>query len=182
MDQLDQLFDNMELSDSSGSDTGCLHQELIRVTQPATYNHQVTYKCKQCSQWCQTTSFDVGSSAEISSNSSSVTNSSEERESTAGNDEESDVPSSNSRLQNDFVFLGHLGKGGFGAVAKYRNKKDDKIWAIKKVEAIKISEREVKVLSTLQHPNIVRYSTCWSEPNDSAFPNMYCIYLYLPLH
>lgn len=177
MDQLDRLFENMEFS----SDTHCRHQELKLVIHPGTKNHSAAYKCKQCGQLWQTNSFvSHSSSAEISSSSiSSVASSSEEEVSTAdGNDgeESSEILSTYSRLQNDFEFLGHLGRGGFGAVAKFKNKKDDNIWAIKKVEATERNEREVKVLSTLQHPNIVRYSTCWSEPyNDSVFPIMYCI-------
>jgi len=74
-------------------------------------------------------------------------------------------------LKDEFICLHEiLGQGGFGSVGKFKNKKDEKIYAIKKIEATERNEREVKVLSDLQHDNIVRYYNCWTEPNELAFP------------
>lgn len=79
-----------------------------------------------------------------------------------------------SRLLDEFEYMNViLGQGGHGSVAKFRNKKDDQIYAIKKTKATQRNEREVKVLSNLHHENIVRYYNCWTEPNDSAFPKRY---------
>lgn len=63
-----------------------------------------------------------------------------------------------------------LGEGKFGCVGKFRNKKDDQVYAIKKTSWTERNKREVQVLSTLQHDNIVRYYNSWTEPNDLSWP------------
>ncbi|XP_041467880.1 eIF-2-alpha kinase GCN2-like isoform X1 [Lytechinus variegatus] len=75
-----------------------------------------------------------------------------------------------SRLQSEFEFLTHLGKGGFGSVIKVRNKLDGNLYAIKKIllnpksrELNKKITREVKLLSRLNHENVVRYYNSWIE-------------------
>lgn len=80
-----------------------------------------------------------------------------------------------SRYEQDFVELEKLGEGGFGSVFKSYNKYDECVYAIKKVpfKNPELSNKylpfnEVKHLSQLNHPNIIRYHTTWIELNASG--------------
>lgn len=75
-----------------------------------------------------------------------------------------------SRIQNEFVVLKWLGKGAFGDVLKVRNKLDGGIYAIKRIalnpkkkQLNKNITREVKLLSRMNHENVVRYYNSWIE-------------------
>lgn len=73
-----------------------------------------------------------------------------------------------SRYAEDFVEEGRLGKGGFGEVVKARKKLDGQIYAIKKVtqrSQASLTEilKEVRLLSQLSHPAVVRYYNTWVE-------------------
>ncbi|CAH1394203.1 unnamed protein product [Nezara viridula] len=78
-----------------------------------------------------------------------------------------------SRFENEFEHIKWLGKGAFGDVIKVRNKLDDGLYAIKRIE-LNPSEkqlnkkitREVKLLSRLNHENVVRYYNSWIESSD----------------
>ena len=66
-----------------------------------------------------------------------------------------------SRYKEDFVEEGRLGKGGFGEVVKARKKLDGHIYAIKKItqkSSASLTEvlKEVRLLSQLSHPSVVR--------------------------
>ena len=63
-----------------------------------------------------------------------------------------------------------IGKGGFGDVIKVRNKLDAGLYAIKRIplnpkskKLTKNITREVKLLSRLNHDNVVRYFNSWIE-------------------
>lgn len=79
-----------------------------------------------------------------------------------------------SRYHFDFEEIGELGHGGFGAVFKVKNKLDGNLYAIKKIhfkhneskEELRKIILEVKLLSNLNHPNIVRYYQAWFEETD----------------
>lgn len=73
-----------------------------------------------------------------------------------------------SRFTEDFVEEGRLGKGGFGEVVKARKKLDGQIYAIKKItqrSQASLTEilKEVRLLSQLSHPAVVRYYNTWVE-------------------
>jgi eukaryotic translation initiation factor 2-alpha kinase 4 len=73
-----------------------------------------------------------------------------------------------SRYQQDFVEEGRLGKGGFGEVVKARQKLDGQIYAIKKItqrSQASLTEviKEVRLLSRISHPAVVRYYGTWIE-------------------
>ncbi|KAF4636697.1 hypothetical protein G7Y89_g1387 [Cudoniella acicularis] len=73
-----------------------------------------------------------------------------------------------SRYREDFVEEGRLGKGGFGEVVKARKKLDGQIYAIKKItqkSSTSLTEvlKEVRLLSQLSHPSVVRYYNTWTE-------------------
>ncbi|XP_050664186.1 eIF-2-alpha kinase GCN2 isoform X2 [Leptidea sinapis] len=75
-----------------------------------------------------------------------------------------------SRLNAEFEVLTWLGKGAFGDVVKVKNKLDGGFYAIKhvklnpkSVDLNKKITREVKLLSRLNHENVVRYYNAWIE-------------------
>ncbi|CAJ2507288.1 Uu.00g084740.m01.CDS01 [Anthostomella pinea] len=77
-------------------------------------------------------------------------------------------PQISSRYREDFVEEGRLGKGGFGEVVKARKKLDGQIYAIKKIiqpSQASLTEilKEVRLLSQLSHPAVVRYYNTWLE-------------------
>ncbi|EMR72131.1 putative serine threonine-protein kinase gcn2 protein [Eutypa lata UCREL1] len=70
--------------------------------------------------------------------------------------------------EEDFVEEGRLGKGGFGEVVKARKKLDGQIYAIKKItqrSQASLTEvlKEVRLLSQISHPAVVRYYNTWLE-------------------
>ncbi|KAF3760171.1 regulation of cpc-1 function in response to amino acid starvation [Cryphonectria parasitica EP155] len=83
-------------------------------------------------------------------------------------------PFTSSRYKEDFVEEGRLGKGAFGEVVKARKKLDGQIYAIKKIsqrsrEGLTEVLKEVRVLSQLSHPAVVRYFNTWlEESHDSS--------------
>lgn len=73
-----------------------------------------------------------------------------------------------SRYTEDFVEEARLGKGGFGEVVRARKRLDGQIYAIKKITQktqATLSEilKEVRLLSQLSHPAVVRYYNTWLE-------------------
>ena len=80
-----------------------------------------------------------------------------------------------SRYAEDFQEEGRLGKGGFGEVVRARKKLDGQLYAIKKISQrsqASLTEilKEVRLLSQLSHPAVVRYYNTWVEeiPDTSA--------------
>lgn len=75
-----------------------------------------------------------------------------------------------SRYLSEFEEICRLGQGSYGNVFKVMNKLDGQYYAVKKILIKKVSKedcmkvlREVKVLSSLQHLNVVGYHTAWME-------------------
>uniref|UniRef100_A0AAX7U0Y1 Eukaryotic translation initiation factor 2-alpha kinase 1 n=1 Tax=Astatotilapia calliptera TaxID=8154 RepID=A0AAX7U0Y1_ASTCA len=75
-----------------------------------------------------------------------------------------------SRYLSEFEEICRLGKGSYGNVFKVMNKLDGQYYAMKKILIKKVSKedcmkvlREVKMLSSLQHVNVVGYHTAWME-------------------
>jgi len=63
-----------------------------------------------------------------------------------------------------------LGKGAFGDVLKVRNKLDARVYALKRIKLNPRNKtlnrritRECKLLSRLNHENVVRYYNSWIE-------------------
>ncbi|MEQ2250776.1 hypothetical protein ILYODFUR_004304 [Ilyodon furcidens] len=83
-----------------------------------------------------------------------------------------------SRYLSEFEEVCRLGKGSYGNVFKVVNKLDGQYYAVKKILIKRVSKedcmkvlREVKVLSSLQHVNIVGYHTAWMEHvQPAAYP------------
>ncbi|XP_067286153.1 eukaryotic translation initiation factor 2-alpha kinase 1 isoform X2 [Pseudorasbora parva] len=83
-----------------------------------------------------------------------------------------------SRYLSEFEEIATLGKGSYGKVFKVTNKLDGQEYAVKKILIKKVTRedcmkvlREVKVLSSLQHSNIVGYHTAWMEHVQPAVKN-----------
>ncbi|XP_043110715.1 interferon-induced, double-stranded RNA-activated protein kinase [Puntigrus tetrazona] len=70
-------------------------------------------------------------------------------------------PESVSGLSCSFDVIATLGEGGYGCVYKVKHKIDGGIYAVKRVVLTRNADSEVKALARLDHPNIVRYVTCW---------------------
>ncbi|XP_034414072.1 eukaryotic translation initiation factor 2-alpha kinase 1 isoform X1 [Cyclopterus lumpus] len=83
-----------------------------------------------------------------------------------------------SRYLSEFEELFRLGKGSYGNVFKVMNKLDGQYYAVKKILIRKVSKddcmkvlREVKMLSSLLHVNVVGYHTAWMEHvQPAAYP------------
>ncbi|XP_039477702.1 eukaryotic translation initiation factor 2-alpha kinase 3-like [Oreochromis aureus] len=60
-----------------------------------------------------------------------------------------------------FDYVEKLGKGAFGRVLKVKDKLVERYYAIKIIRWNEKALREAKALSDLDHPNIVRYFSCW---------------------
>uniref|UniRef100_A0AAV2JRJ6 non-specific serine/threonine protein kinase n=1 Tax=Knipowitschia caucasica TaxID=637954 RepID=A0AAV2JRJ6_KNICA len=69
----------------------------------------------------------------------------------------------NSRFSSDYDCIKKIGSGGFGMVFQARRKLLDKYFAVKIIRCKVKALREVKALSDLNHVNIVRYHTSWTE-------------------
>ncbi|KAK4142286.1 anticodon binding domain of tRNAs-domain-containing protein [Dichotomopilus funicola] len=73
-----------------------------------------------------------------------------------------------SRYLEDYVEEGRLGKGGFGEVVRARKMIDSRLYAIKKItqrsqETLSEMLKEVRLLSQMNHPAVVRYYNTWLE-------------------
>lgn len=73
------------------------------------------------------------------------------------------------RYNTDYCEIKKIGKGGFGDVFVSQNCLDKHFYAIKKInisiqDTNQLSFNEIYILSTLSHPNIVRYYCSWIEP------------------
>ena len=77
------------------------------------------------------------------------------------------------RYVQDFYEVGKIGKGAFGLVFRANNRLDNRMYAIKKIvfnentdrtrRQAERAVREVRILASLSHPNIVQYHCAWLE-------------------
>lgn len=86
--------------------------------------------------------------------------------------------SSQSRLNTEFEVIGVIGQGAFGEVLKVKNKLDLRYYAIKRIRMNpnnkkynKQITRETRLLSSLNHENVVRYYSTWVERYDGNKTN-----------
>ncbi|XP_005473989.1 interferon-induced, double-stranded RNA-activated protein kinase [Oreochromis niloticus] len=81
----------------------------------------------------------------------------------------SDIISADSEIfsHSQFDYVEELGEGAYGRVLKVKDKLVERYYAIKIIRWKEKALREAKALSDLNHPNIVRYHSCW--PGDSGY-------------
>lgn len=72
--------------------------------------------------------------------------------------------------------IGVVGHGAFGEVLKVKNKLDSRFYAIKRIRTNPNSKvynkqiiREIKLLSRLNHENVVRYYSTWAERYEEIY-------------
>jgi NIMA (never in mitosis gene a)-related kinase 1/4/5 len=71
---------------------------------------------------------------------------------------------------NDFEMIEELGRGAFGTVFRVKRKTDGQIYALKRVNIAKMSERdrenalnEIRVLASISHPNVIDYKEAFYD-------------------
>ena len=81
----------------------------------------------------------------------------------------------------DFTILDILGKGSFASVYTAKRKSDGQIYALKKVNLSSLKDkektaalREVQLLASLSHPNLVAYKESFIENNHLYLVMEYC--------
>uniref|UniRef100_A0A8C7Z670 Eukaryotic translation initiation factor 2-alpha kinase 2 n=1 Tax=Oryzias sinensis TaxID=183150 RepID=A0A8C7Z670_9TELE len=88
------------------------------------------------------------------------------------------------RFTSEYDCIEGLGRGKFGFVYKAKRKLEGTDCAVKIVRYKKEALREVKVLSELNHCNIVRYYICWIEdsaPQSSSDSPVKYLYIHMEL-
>ena len=74
-----------------------------------------------------------------------------------------------SRHRTEYEILQEIGRGAFGQVWKVRNKVDGHIYAMKRVSDYSQAVlREVEMLSSIHHENVVRYYGAWVEKGEDS--------------
>lgn len=75
----------------------------------------------------------------------------------------------------DFKIVGTIGKGAYSTVQKVQRKSDGKLYALKKVMLTGLSKKEkenalneVRILASVQHPNIISYKEAFLEDDPPA--------------
>ena len=75
----------------------------------------------------------------------------------------------------DFTTVNKLGSGAFSEVFKVTRKSDKQTYALKKVKMMKLSQKEkenalneVRILASIQHPNIASYKEAFFEPHTNC--------------
>ena len=76
-------------------------------------------------------------------------------------------------MSEDYEFIENIGQGAHGQVLKAINKKENKLYAIKRLNFKDISEKErkniekeVKLLKELKHPNIISYKDSFEDKDN----------------
>lgn len=85
------------------------------------------------------------------------------------------------QLENDinypFQKIRKIGEGSFGEVFQCKHEEDDKQYAIKKIcteSSLNPDKNEIKILSSLEHKNIIRYFSSWIHLNYLYIQMEYC--------
>ena len=82
------------------------------------------------------------------------------------------------QIENDIPYPFHklekIGEGGFGEVFHVKHSLDEKEYAIKKMNKKENDLYEIKILSSLHHPNIIRYYSSWNDYQYFYIQMEYC--------
>jgi len=84
---------------------------------------------------------------------------------------------------NDFIILNEIGKGAFGSVYRAKRIQDGELYALKQIDISILKEKEkencineVRLLASIDHPNIVSYKDAFYD-NDSQSLNIIMEYM-----
>jgi NIMA (never in mitosis gene a)-related kinase len=76
---------------------------------------------------------------------------------------------------NDFQILGKLGEGAYSSVFKVRRITDERVYALKKVRMVNLSEKErenalneVRILASIHNPYIIAYKEAFMEKSTQS--------------
>ena len=76
---------------------------------------------------------------------------------------------------NDFEFRKTLGKGAFGMVCLVKRKFDGKVYAMKRIKVVQLSNKdkenalnEIRILASLSHKNIIGYKDAFFDQNSKT--------------
>lgn len=99
-------------------------------------------------------------------NSTEETTSFDGESSSCFSEEEIDNCLDSPHIKYNFTDLKHIVAGGFGSVYEAVHTIENKKYALKfvKIFSLDFDEREVKILASLDHPNVLRYYTSWITP------------------
>lgn len=69
-------------------------------------------------------------------------------------------------IKDNFTDIKNIGAGEFGSVYEAAHRIEDRKYALKFVKCVSpdLDNREVKILASLNHPNVLRYYTSWMIP------------------
>ena len=74
-----------------------------------------------------------------------------------------------------FLILDKIGEGSFSSVYKVKRKEDGLVYALKKVKFLKLKEKEklnslneIRILSSINNPNVISYKEAFFDENDST--------------
>lgn len=81
----------------------------------------------------------------------------------------------------NYEVLNNIGNGTNGIVLKARHKQEDKFYAIKKINLSMVNskekfniENEIKILKTINHPNIIKFKESFSNDENLFIVTSYC--------
>ena len=84
----------------------------------------------------------------------------------------------NHQIENDIPYPFHkiqkIGEGSFGEVFHVKHSLDEKEYAIKRMNKNENDVGEIKILSSLYHPNIIRYYSSWNDYQYFYIQMEYC--------
>ena len=76
---------------------------------------------------------------------------------------------------NDFQILEKLGEGAYSTVYRVRRSQDKKVYALKKVRMLNLSDKEkenalneVRILASINNPNIIAYREAFIDESSQA--------------
>lgn len=86
------------------------------------------------------------------------------------------MPTTETKTKMDnYKVIDTIGKGAYSNVYKVKRKSDGQIYALKKVLLKGLSKKEkenalneVRILASVQHPNIISYKECFLEESPAA--------------
>ena len=75
-----------------------------------------------------------------------------------------------------FEVLAQVGEGAYSQVFRVRRRRDQKVYALKKVKILSLSDKEkqnalneIRLLASISHPNIISYKEAFMDEDKSLW-------------